>query len=63
MTKKQISVRELASYLLDLIENGHGDKIVKLSVEWDNCDHIQDLHEIYCFDGVDWVTLTGKVDL
>ena len=41
MTEKQFTVKELCSYLLDLIEEGHGDKTVRLSVNYDHCDHVQ----------------------
>lgn len=54
------TVRELASYLLGLIENGDGDKKVKLSVNYDHCDHIQDLKSIHCFDSIGWITLDGS---
>ena len=56
----EISVRELTSHLLHLIETGNGDKKVRVSVIYDDCEHIQDLQNIHCFDGIDWITLTGK---
>ena len=60
MSNGKFTVRELASYLLGLIENGHGDKTVKLSVNYDHCDHIQDLKSIHYFDSIDWITLDGN---
>ena len=63
MTEKGMTVRELTSYLLGLIEKGDGDKTVELSVNYDNCDHIQPLKEIYVCENckyIDWITLRGK---
>ena len=57
-----MTVRELASYLLDLIDGGCGDKTVKLSVNYSNCDHLQDLQSIHNYDGINWITLDGKGD-
>ena len=59
MTEKRFTVKELCSYLLDLIEEGHGGKTVRLSVNYDHCDHVQNLRDIHCFDTLDWITLTG----
>ena len=56
----EITVRDLASHLLDLIETGNGDKKVRVSVIYDDCEHIQDLQNVYCFDGINWITLTGS---
>lgn len=56
----EITVRNLASHLLHLIETGKGDKKVRVSVVFDNCEHIQDLEKVYCFDELDWITLTGN---
>lgn len=36
MSEIRITVRELESYLQHLIENGHGDKIVRVSVVYGN---------------------------
>lgn len=57
MTK--ITVRDLASHLLNLIETGNGDKKVRVSVTYDNCEHIQDLQGVHCFDEINWITLMG----
>ena len=56
-----VTVKELASYLLDLIDEGHGGKTVELSVHYDNCHHIQPLGEVYVTDSelIDWITLIG----
>ena len=63
MTKKGMTVRELASYLLGLIKNGDGDKTVTLSVNYNNCDHLQNLKRIHNYDGINWITLDGKGDV
>lgn len=55
----EITVRDLVSHLLDLIETGNGDKKVCVSVIYDNCEHIQDLGDVCCFDGINWITLRG----
>lgn len=59
---KCITVRELCSTCLDLIEDGHGDKLVNLSVNYDNCHHIQPLADVYCSDSelINWIVLRGK---
>lgn len=59
MTEKQFTVKELCSYLLDLIEEGHGDKTVQLSVIYDNCEHIQDFGNITNIENIPWITLRG----
>ena len=55
----EITVRDLVSHLLDLIETGNGDKKVRVSVTYDNCEHIQELKDVYCFDEISWITLRG----
>ena len=53
MTEKtEITVRDLASHLLHLIETGKGDKKVRVSVTYDNFEHIQDLKGVHCFDKI-----------
>lgn len=59
MSDTKVTVRELCSYLLGFIENGDGDKIVKLSINYDHCDHIQKLRNIHNIDGLNWITLDG----
>lgn len=56
----EITVRDLASHLLHLIETGNGDKKVRVGVSYDDCEHIQDLQNVHCFDGINWITLTGS---
>ena len=56
----EISVKDLASHLLHLIESGNGDKKVRVSVIYDDCEHIQDLQKVHCFDEINWITLTGS---
>ena len=58
----EITVRDLASHLLHLIEIGNGDKKVCVSVMYDNCEHIQDLKTIRCFREIDWITLRGGLE-
>lgn len=36
------------------------DKTVELSVNYDNCDHIQSLKRIYHNKDIDWIILSGK---
>ena len=59
MNEKRVTVRELAAHLLYLIENGDGDKVVKVSVLYDNCEHIQYMNNVHNFDGIDWITIAG----
>lgn len=62
MTEKRYTVRDLASHLLHLIENGNGEKLVRVSVVYDDCEHIQYLNNVHNFDGLDWITITGGSD-
>lgn len=55
----EISVRDLASHLLHLIETGNGDKKVRVSVIYDDCEHIQYLQNVHCFNEINWITLAG----
>lgn len=55
----EITVRDLVSYLMELIETGSSDKKVRVSVTYDNCEHIQDLQGVHCFDEINWITLMG----
>ena len=57
--KKGITVRDLASHLLYLVENGDGEKIIKVSVNYDDCEHIQDLKRIGNYKEIDFITLRG----
>jgi len=64
MTEK-ITVKELAYNLSILIERGFGDYTVELSVNYDNCDHLQSLKEVYVCENckyTDWITLRGKAE-
>lgn len=58
---KRITVKELCLQLFELVNKGHGDKTVELSVNYDHCDHIQPLGEVYVADSeiIDWITLRG----
>ena len=56
--KYKVTVNDLYAELQKLVENGDGDKLVRLSVTWDNCDHLQDLRAFSTdFDG--WILLMG----
>ena len=57
--KKGITVRDLASHLMHLIENGDGEKIIKVSVTYDDCEHVQHLTRIGNYKEVDFITLRG----
>ena len=54
----KVTVNDLYIELKKMIENGEGDKPVKLSVTWDNCDHLQDLRA-YSTDYTGWLLLMG----
>lgn len=59
MTKKyKPTVEDLYIELKKLVENGNGNKPVKLSVRWDKCDHLQDLRA-FSTDFDDWILLMG----
>lgn len=55
----KVTVNDLYNQLSDLIADGDGDKIVKLSINYDHCDHMQNLKEVYSFKEINWVTLLG----
>ena len=55
----EITVRDLTSLLLHLIENGEGEKIVKVSVTYDDCEHLQHLKRIGNYKENDFITLRG----
>ena len=46
--------------LIQELEKIPKDKVVKLSVNWDNCDHIQSLTKVYHHDSLEWITLIGR---
>lgn len=52
----EITVGELIKELSKIPK----DKIVELNVNYDNCNHIQDLKEIYYNENYDWIVLSGK---
>ena len=54
MTEKRITVAELKEWL-----NGvNDDCIVRLAVIYDNCEHIQNLNDVYVWNN--WLILYGK---
>ena len=54
----KVTVNDLYFELKKLIEKGDGDKPVKLSVNWDNCDHLQNLRA-FSEDYGNWILLMG----
>lgn len=59
MTEKyKVTVNDLHHELQKLIKNGDGDKPIKLSVRWADCDHLQDLRA-YSNDCESWILLMG----
>lgn len=61
-TKEGMTVKQLCSTLLDLIEDGYSEHTIDLSVNYDNCNHIQPLREVYApkkDTGIDWIVLLG----
>ena len=59
MTEKyNVTVNDLYIELKKLVENGDGDKPVKLSVNFHDCDHLQDLRA-YSTDFDEWILLMG----
>lgn len=57
--KKGITVRDLAGHLLHLIEKGDGEKLIKVSVNYDDCEHFQHLRRIGNYKEIDFITLRG----
>ena len=56
--KYKVTVEDLYIELKKLVENGDGDKPVKLSVNWDNWDYIKDLRA-FSTDFDSWILLMG----
>lgn len=60
MTEKyKVTVNDLYFELKKLVENGDGDKQIKLSVNFDDCDHLQDLQAFSDDCCEDWILLMG----
>lgn len=57
--KNGVTIKDLASHLLLLIKNGEGDKIIKVSVTYDDCEHLQHLMRIGNYKEIDSITLRG----
>ena len=53
MTKKAMTVAELKNILNRLSD----DCTVKLSIHYDNCEHMQNLNDFYVFNN--WLILSG----
>ena len=59
MTEKyKVTVNDLYLELQKLIENGDGDKPIKLSVTWGNCEHMKNLRA-FSEDYGNWILLMG----
>ena len=59
MTEKyKVTVNDLYFELKKIVENGEGDKPVKLSVTFNDCDHLQNLRAI-SDDCRGWILLMG----
>ena len=57
---KALTVDDLHEVTSALIKMGYGGKTVVLSVNYDRCDHLQDLGEVYSNgEDIGWVTLKG----
>jgi len=55
-----LTVEDLHEILNAIIKMGYGKKTVELSVNYDNCDHIQTLGEVHAnTDNISWITLKG----
>lgn len=54
MTEKAMTVKELKEWLNGVSE----DMNIKLSITYDNCEHIQNLNDVYV-EGI-WLYLRGK---
>ena len=53
---KSLTVGELIKELSKLPQ----DKTVKLSVNYDHCDHVQTLKRAYYDEGISWIVLSGR---
>ena len=59
MTEKyKVTGNDLYFELQKMIEKGDGDIPIKLSVTWNNCDHLQNLRA-FSNDYKGWVLLMG----
>lgn len=54
----KVTINDLYVELKKMIENGEGDKPIKLSVNWDNCDYMRNLRA-YSTDYTGWLLLMG----
>lgn len=60
MTDSPLTVEDLHRILTGIIEMGYGKKTVELSVNYCNCDHIQELGEVRTNGSdISWITLRG----
>lgn len=56
--KYKVTVNDLYGELKKMIEKENGDKLIKLSVNYDHCDHLQDLRA-YSNECESWLLLMG----
>ena len=54
----KVTVNDLYFELKKLVEKGDGDKPIKLSVNWDNCEHMKNLRAFSENYG-NWILLMG----
>ena len=54
----KVTVNDLYIELKKLVEKGEGDKPIKLSVNWDNCEHLKNLRA-FSEDCENWILLMG----
>ena len=58
------TVNELYNFLAMLIKEDYGEYKVKVSVNYDHCDHLQDLQGVW-YDksrDIEWIILDGGRD-
>lgn len=58
LKRYKVTVEDLYIELKKLVENGDGDKPVKLSVAWNDCHHMKDLRG-FSTDFKGWILLMG----
>jgi len=60
MSEVPLTVEDLHEILTGIIKMGYGKKTVELSVNYDNCDHIQELGSVHTNgETISWITLMG----
>jgi len=60
MSEVPLTVEDLHEILTGIVKMGYGKKTVKLSVEYDCCDHSQKLGSVHTNgETISWITLMG----